>query len=197
MHPVLFKIPLPSWSLPLGPTLFALAVIGAALAILGRYKGALDLLVIGLLATVSGVLGGILYRGQHLALESLPIYSYGALLCASLVVGWFLSLRLGERDGMPRELLANCYFVTAIAALLGSRLLYVLTNLSEFHDLVSVFALRRGGLVAYGGFLGGLAGSFGYLRRRGSALLPWADVAVPSLASGLFLTRIGCYPLRL
>ena len=24
-------------------------------------------------------------------------------------------------------------------------------------------------------------------------LLPWADVAVPSLASGLFITRIGCY----
>ena len=193
MHPVLFKIPLPAWAVPLGPALFVLAGIGALLAVFGQRKGALDLLVIGVLALVSGLVGGLLFRGQHYTLESLPIYSYGAMLCASIVVGWYLSLEFGARDGLPRELLANCYFMTAILAFVGSRVLYVLTNLGEFHSLVDVLAVRRGGLVAYGGFLGGFAGSFWYLRRRGVALLPWADVAVPSLASGLLLTRIGCY----
>ncbi len=193
MHPVLFKIPLPAWSLPLGQTLFVLAGLGFLLALFAQRKGALDLLVIGLLALVSGLVGGFLFRGQRFALESLPIYSYGGMLCASLVVGWFLTLELGARDGLPRELLANCYFVTAIAALLGSRVLYVLTNLHEFRDLWDVLALRRGGLVAYGGFLGGFLGSCWYLRKRAVPLLRWADVAVPSLASGLLLTRIGCY----
>ncbi|MEI9937183.1 MAG: prolipoprotein diacylglyceryl transferase family protein [Pseudomonadota bacterium] len=193
MHPVLFKIPLPAWSLPVGPTLFALAGLGLLLTLFAQRKRALDLLVIGLLALVSGLVGGFLFRGQRFLLESLPIYSYGAMLCASVVVGWFLTLGLGERDGLPRELLANCYFVTAIAALVGSRILYVLTNLHEFRDVWDMLAVRRGGLVAYGGFLGGFLGSGWYLRRRGVALLPWADVAVPSLASGLLLTRIGCY----
>jgi len=193
MHPVLFKIPLPAWSLPLGPTLFALAALGLMLSLLAKRKGALDLLVIGLLALGCGLVGGFLFRGQRFTLESLPIYSYGAMLCASLVVGWFLTLQLGARDGLPRELLANCYFVTAIAALVGSRILYVLTNGHEFRDLWDVLAVRRGGLVAYGGFVGGFLGSFWYLRGRAVALLPWADVAVPSLASGLLLTRIGCY----
>ena len=193
MHPVLFKIPLPAWALPLGPTLFVLAGLGFLLALYGRRQGALDLLVIGVLAVASGLVGGVLFRGQHFLLESLPIYSYGAMLCASIVVGWFLTLRLGERDGLPRELLANCYFVTAIAALIGARVLYVLTNWGEFHDFLEMLAVRRGGLVAYGGFLGGFAGSWWYLRRRGVALLPWGDVAAPSLASGLMLTRIGCY----
>src|SRR6202044_597243 len=32
-----------------------------------------------------------------------------------------------------------------------------------------------------------------YLSRQHLKLLPWADVAVPSLASGLMITRIGCY----
>ncbi len=193
MHPVLFKIPLPTWALPLGPTLFLLAGLGVLLAWLGRRKGAFDLLVIGVLAALTGLVGGLLFRGQHFVLEALPIYSYGAMLCASIVVGWFLTLGLGQRAGLPRELLANCYFVTALAALLGARVLYVLTNLGEFRDLLDVLAVRRGGLVAYGGFLGGFLGSWWYLRRRGVALLPWADVAVPSLASGLCLTRIGCY----
>ena len=193
MHPVLFKIPLPAWTLPLGPTLFVLAALGFLLALFAQRKRALDLLVIGGLLLVSGLVGGFLFRGQRYTLESLPIYSYGAMLCASVVVGWFLTLELGARRGLPRELLANCYFVTAIAALLGARLLYVLTNLQEFRDLWDVLAVRRGGLVAYGGFLGGFLGSWWYLHKRGVALLPWADVAVPSLASGLLLTRIGCY----
>ena len=193
MHPVLFKIPLPAWALPLGPSLFVLAGLGLLLALFGQRTGAFDLLVIGVLALVSGLVGGVLFRGQRFQLEDLPIYSYGAMLCASIVVGWFLTLGLGERGGMPRELLANCYFVTALAALAGARVLYVVTNPGEFRDWFEVLAVRRGGLVAYGGFLGGFAGSWWYLRRRGVALLPWADVAVPSLASGLMLTRIGCY----
>jgi phosphatidylglycerol:prolipoprotein diacylglycerol transferase len=193
MYPVLFKIPLPAWSLPLGPTLFLLSGLGFLLAAFAYRKRALDLLVIGLLALVSGLVGGLLFRGQRFTLESLPIYSYGAMLCSSIVVGWFLTLWLGARDGWSREVLANCYFVTAIAALIGARVLYVLTNWHEFRDLWDVLAVRRGGLVAYGGFLGGFLGSVGYLRRRGVALLPWADAAVPSLASGLLLTRIGCY----
>jgi phosphatidylglycerol:prolipoprotein diacylglycerol transferase len=193
MHPVLFKIPLPPWAVPLGPALFVLAGLGFLLALFAQRRGAFDLLLIGVLAVLSGLVGGFLFLGQQLLLESLPIYSYGAMLCASIVAGWFLTLGLGARAGMPRELLANTYFVTAIAALLGSRVLYVLTNLQEFQDLFDVLAVRRGGLVAYGGFLGGFLGSWAYLRRRGVALLPWGDIAVPSLASGLCLTRIGCY----
>jgi phosphatidylglycerol:prolipoprotein diacylglycerol transferase len=89
--------------------------------------------------------------------------------------------------------MANCYVITAIAALIGSRALYILTNSGQFDTMADWFALRRGGLVAYGGFIGGFLGSWIYLSRQNLKLLPWADVAVPSLASGLMITRIGCY----
>ena len=126
-------------------------------------------------------------------ITSLPIYSYGVMLGLSIVIGWYLTLGLAERDGMPRNELENCYVVTAVAAVIASRLLYVVTNLDEFHSFSDVLAIRRGGMVAYGGFIGGFVGSYVYLKRRGLPLLPWADVAVPSLAIGLFITRIGCY----
>src|SRR6187551_1966584 len=92
MHPVLFKVPLPAWALPLGPTLFALAGLGFLLAVFAQRTRALDLLVIGVFALASGLIGGFLFRGQRFSLESLPIYSYGAMLCVSIVVGWFLTL---------------------------------------------------------------------------------------------------------
>ncbi len=147
---------------------------------------------------------------------SVPIYSYGIMLAVSLIVGWFLTLGLAERDGLPKEAMANCYVDTAVMALIGSRVLYIVTNPAEFTSFASLFAMRSGGLVAYGGFLGGFIGSYLSLRfgfgltglvrfvagrfaeeeRRAWSplpLLPWADVAVPSLASGLCITRIGCY----
>lgn len=158
----------------------------------------------------------ILFRLPIPKLGVIPIYSYGVMLGLSLVVGWYLTLGLAERDKLPKELMADCYVDTAIAAIIGSRVLYIVTNLSEFDSLGSLFAMRRGGLVAYGGFLGGFVGSYIYLkygigvatslrkligRARGEKaapwqplpLLNWADVAVPSLASGLLITRIGCY----
>ncbi|HMJ56157.1 MAG TPA: prolipoprotein diacylglyceryl transferase [Polyangiaceae bacterium] len=124
---------------------------------------------------------------------SIPIHSYGVMLGLSLVVGWYLTLGLAEKDGLPKETMANCYVFTALAAVIMSRVLYYLTNPGEFKSFWELFALWRGGLVAYGGFLGGFVGSVIYLRREKVPLWPWADVAAPSLASGLMLTRLGCY----
>jgi phosphatidylglycerol:prolipoprotein diacylglycerol transferase len=204
MHPILFKLPLPHYNLPYAWIVFfvaALAALYAVLQMVGKEKnrsgaamGALGAVV--LVAVRFGLKkfsSGADPLGDTLDVGNVPIYSYGVMLGLSLVVGWYLTLGLAERDGLPKETMANNSVVTAIAAVVGSRILYILTNLNEFDSVASLFAMRRGGLVAYGGFLGGLAGSYFYLRSYKIPLLPWADVAVPSLASGLMITRIGCY----
>jgi phosphatidylglycerol:prolipoprotein diacylglycerol transferase len=146
MHPILFRIPIPSWDLPL----------------IGKVDG-------------------------------IPIYSYGVMLGLSLVVGWYLTLGLAERDGMDRETLSTAYVVCAFSSLIMSRVLYVLTNLEEFSTLGSMFSMRQGGLVAYGGFIGGFVGSWAFMKWKRIRLMPWGDIAVPSIAIGLAITRIGCY----
>jgi phosphatidylglycerol:prolipoprotein diacylglycerol transferase len=122
----------------------------------------------------------------------LPIYTYGVMLGLSLVVGWYLTLRLCVKDGMDRETMGSCYVWTAVSAVAGSRILYVLTNLDRFDSLFDIFKVNQGGLVAYGGFLGGFVGSLVYCRIKKVRLLAWADCAVPSLCTGLMITRIGC-----
>lgn len=169
----------------------AIAILYAAVTALrskDRAGAAMALVVAGAAAG-----GAWVYRESKFEAQSLPIYSYGVMLGLSLVVGWYLTLSLAEKDGLPKETMANCYVITALSAIFGSRILYVVTNPDEFKEFADFFALRRGGLVAYGGFLGGYLGSWIYLRLNKINLLPWADVAVPSLASGLMITRIGCY----
>jgi phosphatidylglycerol---prolipoprotein diacylglyceryl transferase len=193
MHPILFRIPLPHAPLKLWWVLAAVAAIAfvfAGLALFRRDRnGALGAGVVAIAAAAAGYnLRAVSYEAQ-----SLPIYAYGVMLGLSLVVGWYVALPLAERDGLPKETMANCYVVTALAALAGSRVLYTLTNPEEFKSFWDLFALRNGGLVAYGGFIGGLLGSWGYLAPKKIRLLAWADDAVPSLASGLLITRLGCY----
>ncbi|MBX3263901.1 MAG: prolipoprotein diacylglyceryl transferase [Labilithrix sp.] len=173
--------------------LAAVAAIAAVYAILGLRRRDQGTAGIALVIGVGAGVAGYVFRETKYEAANLPIYSYGVMLGLSLVVGWYLTLTLAERDGLPKETMANCYVITAVAAILGSRILYVVTNPDEFKQASDFFALRRGGLVAYGGFLGGYLGSWLYLRAHKIRLMPWADVAVPSLASGLLITRIGCY----
>ena len=203
MHPILFRIPLPHMPLKLWWALAAVAAIALVYAFLGQRKGDRSAMLIAMVVAIGAGVAGYVFRETKYEAANLPIYSYGVMLGLSLVVGWYLTLTLAERDGLPKETMANCYVVTAIAAIIGSRVLYIVTNMDEFRvnqhdatstiDFASFFALRRGGLVAYGGFLGGFLGSWMYLQKQNIRLLPWADVAVPSLASGLLITRIGCY----
>ena len=203
MHPILFRIPLPHMPLKAWWAAAIVAAIALVYAFLGQRRKERGTVGIALLVAVAAGGAGYYFRATKYEAPNLPIYSYGVMLGLSLVVGWYLTLTLSERDGLPKETMANCYVVTAIAAIIGSRVLYIVTNVDEFRidqhnhesaiDFASFFALRRGGLVAYGGFLGGYLGSWLYLRKENIRLLPWADVAVPSLAAGLLITRIGCY----
>jgi phosphatidylglycerol:prolipoprotein diacylglycerol transferase len=121
-----------------------------------------------------------------------PVYSYGTMLYLSFVAGACLIRRLSESDGLDRRQVRACFLVTALFALTGARLLFVATTPEVFHSLGDVFRISDGGIVAYGGFLGGLLGSVLYCRAAGLPLLAWGDCAVPALCSGLFLTRVGC-----
>jgi phosphatidylglycerol:prolipoprotein diacylglycerol transferase len=193
MFPILFRIPLPHMPLKLWWALAAVAAIAVVFALLAlRRRDRNGAITAAIVAVAAGAAG---YKWHTVSYEApnVPIYAYGVMLGASLVVGWYLTLPLSERDGLPKETMANCYVVTALAALAGSRILYAITNPDEFKSVWDLFALRNGGLVAYGGFIGGLLGSWAFLAPKRIRLLAWADDAVPSLASGLLVTRIGCY----
>lgn len=198
MHPILFRIPLPHGPIKLWWILTGVIVLAAIFALLALRKRDTKGAAFPLLVAAGAGAAMFAFKGTEFSQPNLPIYSYGVMLGLSLVIGWYLTLGLADKVGLPKEVMANCYVVTAIAAIVGARLLYVATNLDEFSEagvfsMKSVFALRRGGLVAYGGFLGGFMGSWLYLRANGVKLLPWADVVVPSLATGLLVTRVGCY----
>jgi len=121
-----------------------------------------------------------------------PIYAYGVMLGTSLVVGWFIVMHLAKQDGLDQQETGTMYMWTTVWSIIGSRLLYVVTNISEFDSLTQVVMVNRGGLVAYGGMISGFLSSIYCCRKRGIPLLQWADVAAPSVVLGTAITRVGC-----
>jgi phosphatidylglycerol:prolipoprotein diacylglycerol transferase len=126
------------------------------------------------------------------AWKPVPIYSYGVMLGTAMVVGWFLALRLARNDGIGNEAAGAVYMWTAVWAIVGARLLYVITQYQEFENPFQVLMLNRGGLVAYGGMIGGFFASWYTCRKRRIQLLRWADASAPSVVLGTAITRVGC-----
>ncbi|MGB9339316.1 MAG: prolipoprotein diacylglyceryl transferase family protein, partial [Polyangiales bacterium] len=69
---------------------------------------------------------------------AIPIYSYGVMLGSSLLFAWYYIMYMGKKvEGYNRELLASCFTWTAVGAIVGARLLYILTNLDSYDSFAS------------------------------------------------------------
>ncbi len=121
------------------------------------------------------------------------IYSYGFMLAVSFFAGIWLAGRRAERHGINRETIYDLSIILIIAAVVGSRMLYILTHRDHYHGIIDVVALWQGGATYYGGMVLAIAGAVVFLRRKGVSFFPIADVCAPSVALGVFLTRIGCF----
>lgn len=128
------------------------------------------------------------------AWQPVPIYAYGVMLGSSMIIGWFLAMRHAKQDRMSTEAAGAIYMWTAVYSIIGARLLYVITNPSVFiHDPVEIVRVNNGGLVAYGGMIGGLMASWYGCRKRKIPMLKWGDVSTPSVVLGTGITRLGCF----
>jgi phosphatidylglycerol---prolipoprotein diacylglyceryl transferase len=126
---------------------------------------------------------------------SFPINTYGVLLAVSFLCAILVSVRLAERDGLPREKIYDLSLWMLLAGLVGSKILMLFTE-PEYRanplQLVSLDFLRSGG-VWYGGLLGAVLVSYWLMRRY---KLPWwktADAFAPGIAIGNFFGRQGCF----
>jgi len=151
----------------------------------------------------------ILYR-LHWFGWDLEVHSYGLWIAAGCVAAVALTLRrarqLGEDVGMVQE---ACLWMLCVA-MLGARLLYVLTNAPQFAracadgiktqsatgalwECTRVFHVWEGGLVFYGGLVAGLAFVPWWARRHGLSASRLADLLAPQVALGHMFGRLGCY----
>jgi phosphatidylglycerol:prolipoprotein diacylglycerol transferase len=121
------------------------------------------------------------------------LHTYGLFVAVAFLSAMGLALREARRVGVDADRLLDLCFYILIAAIVGSRLLYVLLDWPTFRqDPVEIIRIWRGGLVFYGGFIAAFLAALWYIRSKGLALWKTADILAPSIAFGQFVGRIGC-----
>ena len=127
----------------------------------------------------------------------MPIHTYGVLLATAILVSIWWAARLAEKDGIPGRHIWDLGFIIVISAMIGAKVLLVITNFDYYADnpsrLLSTEFLRAGG-VYYGGLLGAIAGSFIYLNRI-NRLDFWkiSNSAATAIPLGQAIGRLGCF----
>ncbi|HET7112696.1 MAG TPA: prolipoprotein diacylglyceryl transferase [Pyrinomonadaceae bacterium] len=126
---------------------------------------------------------------------SFPINTYGVFLAIAFLTAILITVKLAERDGLPRERIYDLSLWMLLASLIGSKILMLFTE-PEYRDnplaLLSLDFLRSGG-VFYGGLLGAIIAGYLLMKRY---QLPWwktADACAPGIAIGNFFGRQGCF----
>ncbi|MFT3913426.1 MAG: prolipoprotein diacylglyceryl transferase [Anaeromyxobacteraceae bacterium] len=214
MLPVIFTIVIPAgFGKPVALGLFVLFVVGRAIAYVRRAKAeghpvsfvqALkdDAFLVVILAAVVGVLWS---RGLLDGRRELPLHTYGLLIASAFLVGIWLSQREGARRGQDPEKIADLSFWILVAALVGSRVYYILLHLDDYFgpgrfmaetavgSIPRILAVWEGGLVFYGGFIGAVLAAILYMRANRMNFLAHADTMIPQVALGHFLGRLGCF----
>lgn len=124
-----------------------------------------------------------------------PINTYGVFLALAFLGAILITVKLAERDGLPKERIYDLCLWMLLASLAGSKVLMLFTE-PEYREnplrLISLDFLRSGG-VFYGGLIGAVAVGYFLMRRY---KLPWwktADVCAPGIALGNFFGRQGCF----
>jgi phosphatidylglycerol---prolipoprotein diacylglyceryl transferase len=122
------------------------------------------------------------------------LHTYGMLVALGFLAALAVVMRGAKREGLPSEPVLDLAFVAVLAAIVGSRLLYVLFNLREYlAEPLRILKVWEGGLVFHGGLLLAIPACLLLVRRSNLPAWATADLFAPAIALGQSIGRLGCF----
>ena len=124
----------------------------------------------------------------------LEIRYYGLMYVIAFILGYFVVRAVGRRKGLPlkNEDILDVFLVTIPLGIVFARLYYVAFNWAFYRaNPWEIPAVWHGGLAIHGGLFGGVLGLLLSSRWKRVPFWSLADVAVPAVALGQTLGRIG------
>ena len=124
----------------------------------------------------------------------LKLHTYGFFIVVGFLCGLFLMRRKAEKLKWNLEHVSDVAFWALLGGFVDGRILYIITRWSEYSSSpLEMFKFWEGGLVFYGGFIGGLLTFIWRANKYKIPVLQFLDLTAPTLAIGHAFGRIGCF----
>ncbi len=116
------------------------------------------------------------------------------MLALAFIAAIFVVRNELARKGMDGDIAFDLAIYSLVGGLVGARFAYVAGHFEEYVKFpLRMLALWQGGLVFYGGLVGGAAAILLVARRKKLNLAKTADAMAPALALGSAIGRLGCF----
>jgi phosphatidylglycerol---prolipoprotein diacylglyceryl transferase len=121
------------------------------------------------------------------------ITTFGLMMFLSFIsAAWLLAIQL-ERRGFSRDIAWDVLAWVAIGGIVGAKLYYLALHWQDLvADPVRQLA-SRGGLVWYGGLIGGVVTYYWQVRQRNLPVASLFDATAPALMFAYAVGRMGCF----
>ena len=131
----------------------------------------------------------------YINIFGLEIPMYGLLIAIGTLIGFFILFKTSKYRGLTEDDSYYCAIWCAVGGLLGAKLLYIIV---EFDQLLAdpagfLSSIITGGLVFYGGLIGGILAGFIYVRVKKLSFLAIADTIIVPFTLIHAFGRVGCF----
>jgi phosphatidylglycerol:prolipoprotein diacylglycerol transferase len=122
------------------------------------------------------------------------IHTYGFFVALAVLAALVLMRQAAPREGWSREDASDFVLGAALSGFLGARILYVLQHATYYTGSpLEIFRIWEGGLVFYGGLVGGLLFVGVFARRKRCPYWQATDFLMPYGLLAHAVGRIGCF----
>ena len=127
-------------------------------------------------------------------LGPMTFYSYGFMVALGFLAASVLAVRRARAIGLDPVAVQNAAITVLLAGLLGGRIAYLFYRWDLYRaNLWEIFRLDHGGLIFFGGFVGGLIGVMWVIHRARLPVLRTVDLLIPPIVVAHAFGRVGCF----
>ncbi len=126
--------------------------------------------------------------------HGIDIRGYGSMLVLAFLSSTWLAYRRAKREHLDPDVISDMAFWVFLFGMVGARLFYCVEYWGvEVKSLWQALQFWKGGIVYYGGIIGGVLAGLVYRQFHPFPLRPFLDVLAPSIAVGTLFGRLGCF----
>jgi len=148
---------------------------------------------LGMPVVIAAILIKFVGFGPSFSGKAIPIYSYGFMIMLGFAGVILISVQRGKQFGISPNHIMDLGLFAMLGGILGARLWHFIQYNDSYEDWWQFVEIWRGGIVFYGGLIGGFLCCSAYIIKFKLHWFSVAEVVGPAIPMGIAFARLGCF----